>query len=166
MFREMRRKKQLLTQQECIDILDKGSCGVLSLLGEDGYPYGVPMSYVYSNGRLYFHCAKAGHKLDAVREYNKASFCVVAQDDVVPEKYTTIYRSVIAFGQIEELQAGPRPQEVQEAIELLCGKYCPDQTAEETSNEIASALGRLCILQMNIQHLTGKQAKELAIKPV
>ena len=98
MFRDMRRKNQLLPQEEAEAILRQGTSGVLSLLGDGGYPYGVPLSYVYHNGRLYFHCAKAGHKLDAIRRERKCSFCVIAQDLVAPEKYTTLFRSVIAFG--------------------------------------------------------------------
>ena len=80
MFRDMRRKNQLLPPEEAESILRQGTSGVLSLLGDGGYPYGVPLSYVYHNGRLYFHCAKAGHKLDAIRREGKCSFCVIAQD--------------------------------------------------------------------------------------
>lgn len=104
MFRDMRRKNQLLPPEEAESILRQGTSGVLSLLGDGGYPYGVPLSYVYHNGRLYFHCAKAGHKLDAIRRERKCSFCVIAQDLVAPEKYTTLFRSVIAFGQVRVLE--------------------------------------------------------------
>lgn len=85
MFREMRRKKQLLPEEEAIAILKEGTFGVLALSGDDGYPYAVPISYVYEGGKLWFHCAKSGHKLDAIRREPKASFCVTAQDKVVPE---------------------------------------------------------------------------------
>ena len=104
MFRDMRRKNQLLPQEEAEAILRQGTSGVLSLLGGGGYPYGVPLSYVYHNGKLYFHCAKAGHKLDAIRREGKCSFCVIDQDQVVAEKYTTLFRSVIAFGQVRVLE--------------------------------------------------------------
>ena len=104
MFREMRRKKQQLTQEETMVILREGTSGVLSLTGDEGYPYGVPLSYVYDGDKLYFHCAKEGHKIDAIRKNPKASFCVIAQDEIVPEKYTTCYRSVIAFGSVRILE--------------------------------------------------------------
>ena len=104
MFRDMRRKNQLLPQEEAEAILRQGTSGVLSLLGDGGYPYGVPLSYVYHNGKLYFHCAKAGHKLDAIRREGKCSFCVIGQDQVVAEKYITLFRSVIAFGQVRVLE--------------------------------------------------------------
>ena len=75
MFREMRRKKQILTPEKSIEILKKGTSGVLALSGDDGYPYAVPLSYVYENSMLYFHGAKEGHKIDAIRTCDKASFC-------------------------------------------------------------------------------------------
>ena len=85
MFREMRRKKQALRPEDCARILAQGTSGVLALLGDDGYPYAVPLSYVYHEGRIYFHSAMTGHKLDALRRCPKASFCVVDQDQMVPE---------------------------------------------------------------------------------
>ena len=104
MLPEMRRKAQQLPPAEAEAILRAGSSGVLALAGAEGYPYALPISYVYHEGRLYFHCALTGHKLDAVARCPKASFCVIAQDDVVPALYTTRYRSVIAFGTIRKLE--------------------------------------------------------------
>ena len=75
-FREMRQKKQELSRQEIADILHKGTSGVLALLGDNDYPYAVPISYVYDDGKIYFHSAKSGHKIDAIQRTEKASFCV------------------------------------------------------------------------------------------
>ena len=86
MFREMRRAKQELSRDETLEILERGSSGVLALSGDEGYPYAVPLSYVYSEGKLFFHCALTGHKMDAIRQNENASFCVVAQDLIIPEK--------------------------------------------------------------------------------
>ena len=86
MFREMRRKKQALSEKDCAAVLNRGTSGVLALLGEEGYPYAVPLSYVYDGEKLYFHSAKSGHKLDAVRSNPKASFCVIDQDQIIPEE--------------------------------------------------------------------------------
>ena len=88
MFRGMRRKRQLLSKKDSIAVLEKGTSGVLSLLGDNGYPYGVPISYVYADNKIFFHSAKDGHKIDAIRACEKASFCVIDQDKVVPEEYT------------------------------------------------------------------------------
>ena len=76
----------------------------LALLGDNDYPYAVPISYVYHDGKLYFHSALAGHKVDAILKCDKASFCVIEKDDVQPEKYTTFFRSVIAFGRIHIIE--------------------------------------------------------------
>ena len=104
MFREMRRDRQQLSQADAEEILKKNTGGTLALVGDEGYPSAVPMSYVYSDGKLYFHSADTGHKIDAVARHEKASFCVIDQDLIVPEKYTTFFRSVIAFGRIRRIE--------------------------------------------------------------
>ena len=157
MFREMRRKKQLLPEEEAIAILKEGTFGVLALSGDDGYPYAVPISFVYEGGKLWFHCAKSGHKLDAIRREPKASFCVTAQDKVVPEEYTTYFRSVIAFGTIRVLEG----EEMRPAIERLALKYSPLESEESRREEIEKTWKALCILELEVEHLTGKEAIEL-----
>ncbi len=103
-FRDMRRKRQQLSVEESIGILQKATSGTLALLGDNGYPYAVPISYVYSEGKLYFHSALTGHKVDAIKSHDKASFCVIDNDDVKPHEYTTYFRSVIAFGRIHIIE--------------------------------------------------------------
>ena len=88
-MREMRRSKQVLTPEQGGALLERNTSGVLAVSGDGGYPYAVPLSYVWRDGKLYFHWALAGHKLDAVRADSRASFCVIDKDDIVPEKYTT-----------------------------------------------------------------------------
>ena len=158
MFRPMRRARQALSPEECQDILRRGTSGVLALAGDDGYPYAVPLSYVYADGKLYFHCAKTGHKLDAIARSPKGSFCVIHQDQVVPETYTTHYRSVIAFGALRVLED---EREKREAIELLAVKYAPEDTPEHRAHFIEKDWAPLCMVEMEIHHLSGKQAKEL-----
>ena len=131
MFREMRRKNQALPREDCAAILDRGTSGVLALSGEGGYPYAVPISYVYHGGKLYFHCAKAGHKLDAIRREPRASFCVIDEDRVVPAEYTTYFRSVIAFGRIRVLE---EDGEKLAAIEKLAEKYAPEESPQSRRN--------------------------------
>ena len=158
MFRELRRKRQALSAEECAAVLLRGTSGVLALSGDNGYPYAVPISYVYDGKALYFHCARAGHKLDALRREPKASFCVVDQDQVVPEEYTTYFRSVIAFGTVREAED---PAEMRRAMELLAAKYAPASTAEERSRAMDREWPGLCVLEMTVEHLTGKEAVEL-----
>ena len=157
MFREMRRNKQQLPHEECVAILKKNTSGVLALSGDDGYPYAVPMSYVYQDGTFYFHSALTGHKVDAVRRSPKASFCVIDQDNVVPEIYTTEYKSVIAFGSIRELDS----EEFLSAIRLLADKYAPLQGDESRETEIQQSMGRFLRLALSVEHLTGKEGIEL-----
>ncbi len=158
MFREMRRKRQALTQAQCQAILEQGSCGVLALSGDDGYPYAVPLSYLYHQGKLYFHCAKSGHKLDALRREPKASFCVVAQDQVAPLEYTTLYRSVIVFGRLRELEDDG---EKRAAIEALALKYAPQDTPAHREEAIRRDWSPLCVLELTPEHVSGKQGKDL-----
>ena len=161
MFREMRRKRQALTQAQCQAILEQGSCGVLALSGDGGYPYAVPLSYLYHQGKLYFHCAKSGHKLDALRREPKASFCVVAQDQVAPLEYTTLYRSVIVFGRLRELEDDG---EKRAAIEALALKYAPQDTPAHREEAIRRDWGPLCVLELTPEHVSGKQGKDLVGK--
>ena len=158
MFRDMRRKRQALTQAQCQAILEQGSCGVLALSGDGGYPYAVPLSYLYHQGKLYFHCAKSGHKLDALRREPKASFCVVAQDQVAPLEYTTLYRSVIVFGRLRELEDD---REKHAAIEALALKYAPQDTPAHREEAIRRDWGPLCVLELTPEHISGKQGKDL-----
>ena len=124
MFREMRRKKQALSTEESLAILNRGISGVLAVTGDQGYPYAVPLSYVYDNNKIFFHCALSGHKLDAIAANNKVSFCVVGQDRVMPQEYTTYFRSVIIFGRARILED---PIEKRTALEKLAAKYSPEQ---------------------------------------
>lgn len=160
MFRDMRRKKQELTQEETKEILLKGTSGVLAVLGGDGYPYAVPLSFVYdaADAAVYFHCARSGHKLDAIRRCEKASFCVIDQDQIVPEEYTSYFRSVIAFGRVRILED---EGEKRAAIEKLALKYAPDSTVEDRKQVIQKEWEPLCMLEMELDHVTGKEAIEL-----
>lgn len=156
-FRKMRRLRQLLPETESVELLRRMTSGVLALEGDGGYPYAVPLSYVYHEGKLYFHSALQGHKIDAVRRNAKASFCVVAQDEVVAEEFTTYFRSVIAFGRIRIIDDDG---EKKAALRLLGGKYSPADW-EGCEREIAKDFSRVCILGLTVEHLSGKEAIEL-----
>lgn len=159
MFSPMRRTRQELPEEEWQDILRKGTSGVLAVLDTDGYPYAVPLSYLYAEGKLIFHGAVTGHKLEAIRHHDKASFCVIAQDDVVPLEYTTNYRSVIAFGTMRIIED---EAEKRRTIELLMKKYAPYDTVDHRNAEIESAWKRFHIFELLIDHVTGKESRLLA----
>lgn len=156
-FRPMRRHRQQLSEEESIAILEKTTAGTLALLGDEGYPYAVPISYVYNDGRLYFHSALSGHKVDAIRNYDRASFCVIEQDDVQPKKYTTFYRSVIAFGRIHIIED---EQEKMATARMLGNRYNPNDE-ESLQKEMEKGFSRMLMLRFDIEHLTGKEAIEL-----
>lgn len=158
MFREMRRKRQALSKEDCIDILNQGTSGVLALIGDEGYPYAVPLSYVYQNEKIYFHCAKSGHKLDVIKANPKASFCVIGQDSVVPQEYTTYFRSNIAFGTVRILED---EAEKRRAIEAMAIRYAPEENEENREAAIDRDWKALCMLEFSVEHLSGKEAIEL-----
>ena len=161
MFRPMRRSAQALGVDACREVLSRGTSGVLALLGDGGWPYAVPMSYAFDGEKLYFHCAREGHKLDAIRREARASFCVVDRDEVVPEEYTTYFRSVIAFGRVRVVEDEAQKRA---AIELLARRYFPQDSAENRRRAIEREWAGLCMLEMDIEHMSGKEAIELARK--
>ena len=156
-FRAMRRIRQQLSEEESISILRKSTAGTLALLGDNDYPYAVPISYVYHEGKLFFHSALTGHKVDAIRKCDKASFCVIERDDVQPERYTTFFRSVIVFGRIHIIED---EQEKLATARMLGNRYNPNQD-EALQKEIESGLSRMLAIRLDIEHLTGKEAIEL-----
>ncbi|MBP5386287.1 MAG: pyridoxamine 5'-phosphate oxidase family protein [Prevotella sp.] len=159
-FRPMRRHRQQLSQEESIRILERATSGTLALLGDDDYPYAVPISFVYHEGCLYFHSAVEGHKVDAIRRHGKASFCVIDQDEVHGELYTTFFRSVIAFGHISII--GDEDEKTA-AARMLGNRYNPNQD-DALQMEMEKGLHRMVMLRMKIEHLTGKEAIELVKK--
>jgi hypothetical protein len=156
----MRRNKQLLPDELAEQILINGRTGILGVSGDDGYPYTVPLNYVYENRTIYFHCAKAGHKLDAIRNNNKVSFCVIDKEDIISERFTTYFRSVIAFGKAAEVVEDSEKLRI---MRLLNNKYAPglDEAGE---SEIKREWSILCVISINVEHLTGKEAIELLKK--
>ena len=155
-FRAMRRSRQLLSEEESIRLLTSATAGVLSLVGDDGYPYGVPLSHVYSNGKLYFHSALSGHKVDAVKACAKASFTVIAADDVKPSEFTTYFRSVICFGKVRLIE---EETEKMAALRELVARFNPDEG--ELNEEIRKGFARLVMIEFAIEHISGKEAIEL-----
>jgi len=153
----MRRSRQTLADAEIEDILARGTHGILAVSGDDAYPYAVPVSYCYENGKIWFHSAVTGHKLDAVRRDDKVSFCVVDLDQIEPERYTTYFRSVIAFGKARVLE---EPEEKRRAFLKLAMKYSPD---DETGcrAEVERQFTRAAVVEIAVEHVTGKEAIEL-----
>lgn len=159
-FRPMRRGRQQLTNETCEEILRNATSGTLALLGDGDYPYAVPLSFVYADGIIYFHSAQSGHKIDAIHHHDKASFCVIAMDEIHGNEFTTYFRSVIAFGRITIVSS---PDEKLEGVRLLGRKYNPDDEAA-LSRELEKGLAHMEVLRFDIEYLSGKEAIELSAR--
>lgn len=155
MFREMRRFKQQLTTEECEKILRSGKRGVLAVLGDEGYPYTVPLNFVYDDGCICFHSALSGHKLDALRREDRASFCVLEQQELSDDKWSYFVHSVIAFGRLREITA---EDEKTDRLRKLGNKYFPNR--EMTDAEIEKDGRRCTVIELKIEHMTGKRVHE------
>lgn len=155
MFRDMRRFKQQLPQEECERILREGRRGVLAVLGDGGYPYAVPLNFVYDNGCIYFHSALQGHKIEAIRNYNKGSFCVTELRELSDDGWSYYFNSVIAFGRFRELTDDA---EKTDKLRLLGNKYFP--TEDMTESDIAENAARCTVTELRIEHMTAKRVHE------
>ncbi len=153
----MRRNRQQLSREECERILGRCTSGVLALAGDGGYPYTVPLSYVYADGAIIFHSAVQGHKVDAIKRDCRCSFCVIEQDEIRPAEFTTYFRSVIAFGRIHILEDAA---EKVQALRLLGRRYSPDDEPG-LQHEIDKSMHHVLLLRLDIEHLSGKEAIEL-----
>ena len=153
----MRRNRQQLSREECERILGRSTSGVLALAGDGGYPYTVPLSYVYADGAIIFHSAVQGHKVDAIKRDSRCSFCVIEQDEIRPAEFTTYFRSVIAFGRIHILEDA---DEKVQALRLLGRRYSPDDEPG-LQHEIDKSMHHVLLLRLDIEHLSGKEAIEL-----
>lgn len=158
MFRDMRRIKQELPEEECTKILTEGITGILAVNGDDGYPYTVPVNYVYYEGRICIHGAMSGHKVDALKRSDKVCFTVIRQDTVVPEKYATDYICVTLFGRAAFIEDTERKYAV---LDKLGAKYRPGYETERRK-EIEGSIARTAIIEITPEHITGKESLALS----
>ena len=157
MFRQMRRLNQQISDAQCLEILKKEKRGVLSLLGDDGYPYGIPLNHFFSeeDNKIYFHCAKEGHKIDAIKNYEKASFCVYDSGYRKDGEWALNINSVIIFGKISLVT----DLEITKKICInLVQKFTDDEKYLEKA--LKNALPRVQCLEFEIKHMTGKLVNE------
>ncbi len=150
-FREMRRMDRKISDNQARELLKNNTYGVLSTIGVDGYPYGVPLNYVFFNDAIYFHCAADGHKSDNIASDNKISFCVVGQTQVLPDKFSTKYESVIIFGRATEIFDAEKNIYLSELI----NKYSADYI-EQGKEYIQKASTNTKVVKLSIEHISGK----------
>ena len=156
-MREVARKKQALTREECIEILKNEPRGVLSVLGDDDYPYGMPIDHWYceEDGKIYFHTGKKGHRTDALKKHDKVSYCVYDEGFRREGEWALNIKSVIVFGRIRFLE------DHEKAIEItrkLSYKYTRD--AEYIEEEIRKSGPNVLVLELTPEHMTGKIVNE------
>jgi nitroimidazol reductase NimA-like FMN-containing flavoprotein (pyridoxamine 5'-phosphate oxidase superfamily) len=154
MFKKMRRNDRALTQEGAIDLLIKGEYGVLSTIGENGYAYGVPLSYVYNHGKIFLHAATEGLKLDNIIFNNKVCFTVIGDTKVLPEKFSTNYESTIVFGKASIVEG----EEKIEGLRLIIEKYSPE-FMESGMEYINRAQMATKVVKIEIDEITGKVRK-------
>ena len=152
MFREMRSKANMLTNEEIETILRTSPNGTLALYGENGYPYSVPVNFVYLNGKIYFHGAAEGYKLDCMKKDPHVSFSVIGKDDIAKENFTTLFSSVIAFGTIRVIDT---MEEKIPVLEAMVGKYSAEFM--ESGKELISKGCGSVAYELTIDHMTGKK---------
>lgn len=157
MFRTIRRPRQAMTQEQCLEVLKEEKRGVISVIGDDGYPYGTPINHFYNeeDGKIYFHSGMVGHRIDALKENGKVSYCVFAEDYQEPDQWYLHFKSVIIFGHVEFIE------DVDE-IERICRKLCHKFTDDEDyiNEEVGGALKRTSCYVLTIEHMTGKTVTE------
>jgi uncharacterized protein len=150
-MKTIRRKDREITRQEAVEILDSAEYGVLSTVGKDGQPYGVPLNYVYKNNSIYFHCALIGQKLDNIADNPGVSFCVVGKTKVLPDKFATEYESAVVFGLASEVHGNERYN----ALVWLLEKYCPD-FIDAGKQYIERKDKATKVIKIEISHISGK----------
>ena len=157
MFREMMRKKQALSKEECIELLQKEPRGILSVLGDEGYPYGMPLNHWYceEDGHLYFHSGKQGHKIDALKNCDKVSFCVHDQGFRREGEWALNIKSVIVFGRVQMIEDHERALDI---CRKLSYKYTSDTAHIEKEIEMAGAA--VLVFKLIPEHMTGKLVNE------
>lgn len=151
MFRKMRRQEKEIENKEIEEILNKGEYGIFATIGENGYPYSVPLNYVYFEDCIYFHSAKSGHKIDNIKNNDKVSFCVVGDTEVLPSEFNTKYESVIVFGSA----IGIDGKEKEKALLKIIEKYSLE-FLEEGKLYISKAKDATSVVKISIDHMTGK----------
>lgn len=157
MFREMRRKKQEVNKEECVNILKTEKRGVVSVIGDNGYPYGVPINFYYDeeNEKVYFHCAKEGHKIDAIKNCSKVCFTTWNNGFKKEGDWAFYVTSVIIMGDAKLITD---ETVICDKVRKLGLKYYP--TKEEVDAEISRDIKRVQLVEISIEHMTGKLVHE------
>lgn len=154
MIREMNRKERQLSAEDTVKIFAQGNHGILAVNGDDGYPYAVPVNYVYESGRIYIHSAKHGYKVDAVKNNNKVCFSAILNSEIQQEKCTAAYQSVIAFGKLSFVEEEAEKRKI---LERFVYKMAPD-FVQNGMDLIERAIDKTALLCIDVEEIKGKQS--------
>ena len=157
MFRPLRRKKRAITDEEARELLATCKRGVFAVNGDDGYPYAIPVNYFFDaeHDKIYFHGAKAGHKVDALKRDDKVCFTVYGNEHFEPGDWAPYVQSTVVFGRCRLVEDAAATEA---RVRELGLKYYPGR--EEVEKEIAKAIKGVQLYEITIEHLTGKQIQE------
>lgn len=157
MFRQIRRKQKEIEMTAIKNLLHHVRRGVLAVHGDNGYPYAIPVNYLYDeeNQRIYFHGARVGHKAEAIKACDKVCFTVFGNETVKEEPWAPYVQSVVAFGRcyLAEMDAA--------ALSLLkqfAMKYYPEESLVDREVAVSAKAAQLFVIE--IEHLSGKEIKE------
>ncbi|MCM0084313.1 pyridoxamine 5'-phosphate oxidase family protein [Geomonas sp. Red32] len=150
-MRPIRRSERQIATEDALSVLEGAEYGILSTVGEDNQPYGIPLSFAVMDEAIYFHCALEGHKLDNITHNDKVSFCVVGKTKVLPNKFATEYESTVVFGTASKVEGAERHN----ALLALLEKYSAD-FMEEGKKYIAAKGSKTDVIKITITHVTGK----------
>ncbi|MBQ7795812.1 MAG: pyridoxamine 5'-phosphate oxidase family protein [Lachnospiraceae bacterium] len=157
MFRELIRKNKQISMEECIEVLTNETRGVLSVLGDNDYPYGTPMNHWYNaeDGNIYFHCGNIGHRLESLQKHNKVSFCTYDKGYREEGEWAWKVKSVIVFGKIEIIDD---LDTIANIVTKLSYKFIQDD--EYIKEEIRLHGHRTLLLKLVPEHICGKLVTE------
>lgn len=151
MFRPIRRRDREVSEQDARQILARAEYGVLATLGDDGWPYAVPVNHVVEGNVLYLHCALEGHKLDNIAHEKRVSYCAVASAQVLPSRLSTLYESAVVFGRAVRVTD---PIEKEQALRMLATRFYG--SSEQSEQELRKSGPQAAVLRIEIERITGK----------
>lgn len=154
MYKKIRRKDRAIDNETAHALLNNSTYGVLSTTDENNQPYGIPLSYAVIDEEIFIHCANEGHKLDNIMSNRKVSFCVVGKTELLPDKFSTRYESVIVFGTASIIKGDKK----RTPLIALLAKYSPGHM-ERGRKYIDKLINKTVVIKVSIDHITGKARK-------
>lgn len=157
MFRTIRKKKNEISIEASKNLLHNARRGVLAVNGENGYPYAIPVNYLYDeeNQRIYFHGSRVGYKVDAIKSCDKICFTVFGNETIKKEAWAPFLQSVVIFGRCRQVSERPAAMAL---LKRFAMKFYPDEAMAD--EEISRSGKAVQMYEIEIEHLSGKEVQE------